>query len=147
MMSATHEALREHVEVKSSSNRSFGLTVGGILIVLGLIRAAFSDHGLDVWSILILAIGAALLAAALVAPDSLAVANRAWTKLGLLMARIINPIVLFAIFAITIVPIGLFMRMTGKRPLALSPDPEATTYWIDRGRSESSMAESLRNQF
>ncbi|MCB1833626.1 MAG: hypothetical protein KDH19_09345, partial [Geminicoccaceae bacterium] len=87
-----------------------------------------------------------LLLAAALAPDRLAIANRAWTKLGLLLARIVNPVILFAVFVLTIVPIGICMRLFGKRPLAVAFDRTASTYWIER-EPAGKTADSLRNQF
>ena len=46
----------------------------------------------------------------LVAPARLAPLNRAWTALGLLLFKVVNPVVLGLIYLTTIVPIGLFMR-------------------------------------
>ena len=58
--------------------------------------------------------------------------NKAWTKLGLVLFKVVNPVVLGMIFVVTIVPIGLIMRALGKDPLRLKFDPSATSYWIER---------------
>ena len=145
-MSATHEAAREHGAVKTSSNRAFGWTVGGILAVLGSARALFGSSGLDGVTMLMWLVAIPLLLAAALAPDRLALANRAWTKLGLLLARIVNPVILFAVFVLTIVPIGICMRLFGKRPLAVAFDRTASSYWIER-EPAGKTADSLRNQF
>ncbi|MEZ5823948.1 MAG: SxtJ family membrane protein [Geminicoccaceae bacterium] len=145
-MSATHEAAREHAVAKTSSNRAFGLTVGGIMAALGLLRAVFGDDGVDWLTVLLWLVAAPLLLLAMIAPQHLAGANRAWMKLGELLARIVNPVVLLAVFALTIVPIGLMMRLFGKRPLAMSPDAAATSYWNTR-EPMGKTVDSLRNQF
>ena len=49
--------------------------------------------------------------------------NRAWTQLGLLLHRIVNPIVMGIIFYGAITPLGLVMRWAGRDPLRLRRDP------------------------
>ncbi|MEO1016839.1 MAG: hypothetical protein AAFY56_04005 [Pseudomonadota bacterium] len=131
-MAGTHESFEEHVEVKTSSDRSFGLTVGGILAAIGLIRLVFGDAGLNWLTTLLLAVGAILVVLGFLKAEWLAPLNRLWTKLGLLLFRIVNPIVMFLIYAITVVPIGLIMRARGKDLLKLKQDPNAESYWIVR---------------
>jgi hypothetical protein len=134
---STHEDFRRDEQVEGSSDRGFGLTVGGILFAIALVRI-----GLGWWSsgAVVLGwlewalggIGVALLLFGLVAPSVLAPLNKAWMKLGLLLFTIVNPIVLGLIFLLTIIPIGLLLRLFGKDPLRLQFAPEAKTYWIER---------------
>ncbi len=48
------------------------------------------------------------------------------------MFTVVNPIVLAAIFATTIIPIGLILRACGKDLLRLRQDPDAESYLIPR---------------
>jgi Saxitoxin biosynthesis operon protein SxtJ len=73
-----------------------------------------------------------LIVLALVRAQSLSGLNRAWTKLGLLLFKVVNPVVLALIYLVTIVPIGLIMRACGHDPLRLKRDPSASTYWVKR---------------
>lgn len=143
--SGTHEELRAHTEIKGSSDRAFGLTVGGILAAIGLIRGLFGT-GLDLWAVVLVGGGNALAALGLVAASSLAPLNRAWTKLGLVLFKVVNPVVLFLIFILTVVPTGLIMRWMGRDLLRLRRDPTAASYWIER-QPPGPNAEGLRNQF
>jgi hypothetical protein len=137
------EPLVEHLP-EGPSNRSFGYTVGGILIGLMLIRWLISGK-FTTFSMSLTAIGAVLVLLALVAPQTLTVPNRLWMKLGLLLFAIVNPVVMFLIYATTFVPIGLFMRWRGHDPLAAQFDRAAPSYWIDHPRGEDPAA--MRNQF
>jgi hypothetical protein len=47
-------------------------------------------------------------------------------------------------FYLTIMPIGLIMRLSGKDILNLQIDKAASTYWITRASPER---DSLKNQF
>ncbi len=137
------EPVVEHLP-EGPTNRSFGYTVGGILIGLMLLRWLISGK-FTTFSITLTAIGAVLVLLALVAPATLTIPNRLWMKLGLLLFAIVNPVVMFLIYATTFVPIGLFMRWRGHDPLAAAFDREASTYWIDRAKDAD--PSSMRNQF
>jgi hypothetical protein len=58
--------------------------------------------------------------------------NRAWMKLGELLARIVAPIALALLYYGMFVPMGWLMRATGRDPLRLQRDPVAASYWIER---------------
>jgi hypothetical protein len=77
-------------------------------------------------------LAALALALALGAPRLLAPLNWVWTKLGLLLHRIVSPIFLLLLFYGCIAPVGLLMRLSGKDPLRLKYEPAATSYWIVR---------------
>ncbi len=137
-----HEDLRRDEEVKGSSDRSFGLVFTVVFAVIGcwpLIDAAQPRW----WA---LALAGLFLLAALVRPALLAPLNRIWLRFGLLLHRVVNPIVMGFLFFLVVTPTGLLMRMTGKDPLRLRPDPEAKTYWIER-EPPGPAPETMKNQF
>jgi hypothetical protein len=135
MKPSFHEDFSRKEEVKGSTDRGFGLTVGGILLAIAAART-----GLHLWydappgwgEGVLAAIGVLLLGFGLVAPARLAPLNRAWTALGLLLFKAVNPAALGIIYLTTIVPIGLFMRVTGRDPLHLKFDRQADSYWVVR---------------
>ena len=65
--------------------------------------------------------------------------------LGLLLHRIVNPIVMGLLFYGTILPTGLVMRLRGRDLLRLRRDPAAETYWITR--TPGPAPETMRDQF
>ena len=142
---STHENCAAHSTLKTATNRSFGLTVGGILAAIALVRwywvAELS------WLMLgFLVIGAALVAAGLLRPDTLALPNRLWTKLGLVLFYVVNPVVMLILFIVTILPAGLIMRLVGHDPMRRRFVPEAKSYWLDRD-PPGPAPDSLENQF
>jgi uncharacterized membrane protein len=141
-----HETYQETRELKTSSDRSFGLTVGGILALIALIR--WWHHGWQVnWLTATMAIvGVVLVLVGLTSASLLAPLNRLWTKLGLLLFRVVNPVVMFLIFIVAIVPIGLLMRLRGHDAMRLKPDPAAKSYWIER-QPPGPAPDSMINQF
>ena len=144
---ATHETFIEHSAVKPGSDRGFGLTVGGILTAIGGARWLFGDQpGPDVWTLAILVIGGSLVVLALVAAATLSSLNRAWTKLGLVLFKFVSPVVLFLVFAFSVVPTALVMRALGHDLLRLRRDVAASSYWIER-MPPGPAPDRMRNQF
>jgi hypothetical protein len=83
----------------------------------------------------------ALTCAAVLAP-----LNRLWFRVGLLLNRIINPLVMGLLFFACVVPIGLLLRLLGKDPLRLRFDPAAPSYWIVR-TPPGPPPQNMKNQF
>lgn len=134
---------REEESVKSSSDRSFGLVFAGFFTLLALLGIYFGHN--DRWPIW-LGLAVAFAVVAFAAPRVLAPLNRLWTKFGLLLHKVISPIILAVIFFLCIMPIGLLMRMFGKDPLRLRMEPETKSYWILR-EPPGPEPESFKNQF
>jgi len=137
-----HEDIRREHEVIGSSDRSFGLTFAGFFAILAGLSAWRDGERWPIW----LAAAAAFALVALVVPKLLAPLNRAWTKLGLLLFRVVNPVVMFVLFATTMVPIGLLRRALGKDSLRLRFEPDAPSYWIPR-EPPGPTPESMKHQF
>lgn len=145
MAGSLHERLEARERIEGPSDRSFGLTVGGILAALGLTKGfLFSGWTPFAWAFLL--VGGALVVVALLRAPLLGPLNRAWLRLGLVLFKIVNPIVMFLIYTTTVVPIGLWLRLRGKDLLRLGRDPAAASYWIPREPPGPSPA-SMRNQF
>ncbi len=144
---AFHEDFSRREEVKGSGNRGFGLTVGGILLAIAAVRAyAYWGEGLGWPDRALFAVGTVLVLLGLLAPDRLALLNKGWTKLGLLMFKVISPIVLAAIFVVAVVPTALIGRAVRHDPLKRKFDPSAKSYWIER-EPPGPEPESMKNQF
>jgi|SRR5437016_6282485 len=123
-----HESFERDDNTAGSSNRSFGLVFTAVFGIIGLIPL-FSRGSPRLWA---LAIAGVLLLATLALPAALAPLNRLWTKLGLLLHKIVSPIVLGFLFFVVITPMGIAMRIAGKDPLRLRPNPASKTHWIER---------------
>jgi hypothetical protein len=143
-MASLHEDLKREHEVKAGSERGFGLTVGGILLLIAA-WWIWSD-GADPIDAALVVIGSTLVVLGVVAPRLLAPLNRAWIRLGLLLGKVVSPIALGIIYGTTIVPIGLFMRLRGKDLLHLRRAPELSTYWISKD-PPGPAPDTMPNQF
>lgn len=137
-----HEDLAREEKIEGSSDRSFGLVFTVVFVLVGLWPVFFGGAA-RYWA---LGIAAVFLIASFARPALLAPLNRIWTKFGLLLSRVVNPIVMGLLFYSTITPIGLVMRLFGKDPLRLRFEPEAASYWIER-EPPGPPPESMKNQF
>ena len=142
-MANLHEDFEAKETIEGSSDRSFGLVFFVVLSLYGLFPLLREPRGVRLWALIA---GAVFLALALVAPKLLAPLNAVWTKLGLLMGRVVNPIVMGLLFFFTITPMAILMRMAGKDGLRRRLDKKAASYWIVR-TPPGPPPESMKNQF
>lgn len=137
-----HESFSRHEEVKGSSNRTLGLVFAAVFLIIAVFPLLFGGP-IRWWS---LAVAAAFAVVAFVLPGVLTPLNRAWTRFGLLLHKIVSPIVLGFLFYIVVTPLGLLMRLLGKDPLRLRWDRQSATYWIER-TPPGPKPETLSDQF
>jgi hypothetical protein len=72
--------------------------------------------------------------------------NLIWLKFGLLLHRVVNPVIMALLFFGTVLPTGLVMRMLGKDLLRLKHEPGAERYWIVR-QPPGPAPETMKDQF
>jgi hypothetical protein len=137
-----HEDLRRDDVTTGPSNRKFGLTLGAILALIAVVKDFERSPWGGIWGVLALL----LIGSALLRPSLLSTPNQIWLKLGLLLHRIVNPVIMAVLFYGTFLPIGLLMRLLGKDPLRLKLDKTAASYWLSRA-DERPHSEAMRQQF
>lgn len=140
--SQLHEDFSREEHVKAGSDRGFGFVFAGFFALVSAL-SWWRDHTGWHW---LLPLAALFLVVALVRPGLLAPLNKLWLKFGLLLYKIMNPLVLGLLFFITIMPIGLVMRAFGKDFLRLKLDRSAKSYWIER-TPPGPPPQSMKNQF
>jgi len=139
---AVHETLTRNEEVKGSSDRAFGVVFTVVFLIIGL-WPLMSSAGPRIWALVVAGL---TLTAALAYPSVLAPLNRLWTRFGLLLHKVTNPLIMGLVFFLTVTPTALIMKMLGKDPLNRKIDRNAKTYWIDRSPPGPS-PETMKNQF
>jgi hypothetical protein len=138
-----HESFKREEKIAGSSDRAFGLVFASFFAILAIIKLFFgAAHWAAAW-----AAGAVVfLIVALTLPRLLAPFNRVWMKIGLLLHRITNPIVLGLMFFGVFTPFGVIMRLFGWDGLARKLDPNADSYWVER-ESPGPPPDTMRQQF
>lgn len=124
------------------SERSFGLVFVVVFAVIGF-WPLLKGEPLRLWA---LGAAAVLLVLALAVPAALKPFNRLWFRFGLLLHKVMTPLIMGLMFFGAFMPTGLIMRALGKDILRLKFDPQAQSYWIER-HPPGPAPESLRNQF
>lgn len=100
----------------------------------------------DSIAVLWTALAAALILAVIsfLKPALLRPLNIVWFRFGLLLHRVVNPVVMFVIFTVVFIPAGFLMRIWHD-PLRRRRNPQSKSYWIER--AEEKRAGSMANQF
>ena len=124
--------------IKIGSNRGFGI-VFFILFLLIALYPTINSEGIRIWSVILSII---FLVLGLLDSKVLTPLNKIWFKFGILLGRVISPLIMGAIFFFVVTPIGLIMRILGKDVLNLKYNSNKT-YWIEKTGPKSKM----KNQF
>ena len=140
--SSTHENQAHTDGVRPGSERAFGLVFSAVFAIIALFPL-IEGSPIRIWSVWS---AAGFLVVALAIPNVLKPLNIIWFKFGLILHKIVNPVIMGLLFFLTITPTGLIMRALGKDPLRLKKDPDAETYWISR-TPPGPEPKTMKNQF
>ena len=124
---------------KKGSNRSFGVTIGIILIILWI----WLFDKKNIFGISILILGMLLVAIAFICPKKLEIINEYWFKLGIFLYKFFQPILMTILFFFIFTPYGLVLRTFGKNYINIKINKTSKTYWILRDGKKINM----KNQF
>jgi hypothetical protein len=122
--------------------RKFGLTVGGVFVLLGVVfllrhRSSYPSF---------LGAGTVLMALGVLWPRALKYVYIAWMAFAFTLGFVMSNVILTLFFFLLVTPIGLVARLFQKDFLARKLDKQAASYWIQRPR-EMKTAESYERQF
>ena len=120
------------------SNRNFGIVFTIVFLIISF-WPLIKGGDLRNWSLIISFIFFAL---ALLNSKILTPLNKIWMKFGLLLGKIVSPIVMGFIFFFIVTPTGIIMRLLGKDLLNLKKNNQST-YWIKKDNKNNNM----KNQF
>ena len=124
-------------KIKIGSNRSFGIVFSIIFFLIGL-YPVINNLDIRFWAIIIALIFFIL---GLINSSLLKPLNLLWFKFGLLLGRIVSPIIMGIVFFTVVTPTGFLVKMFGKDLLNIKKKKES--YWIKRDKHKI----SLRKQF
>ena len=125
-------------DAKIGSNKSFGI-VFFIVFLLISFYPLINQENIRIWSLIISLI---FLILGLLNSKILNPLNKLWFKFGIILGRIISPIIMGIIFFFVVTPIGLLMKLLKKDLLNLKFN-KTRTYWIEKSGPKSKM----KNQF
>ena len=124
-------------KIKVSSNKSFGI-VFFIFFVAVSLYPLINNEEYRLWALIISII---FLILGLINSSFLTPLNLLWFKFGMLLGRVVSPIIMSLVFFGVVTPTGLIMKIFKKDLLKLKRKDQKS-YWIER-KSKSEM----KNQF
>ena len=125
-------------EIKISSNRSFGVVFFVVFLLIAL-YPLINDGEVRIWSLITSII---FLILGLLNSKFLNPLNKIWFKFGIILGKIISPLIMGIIFFLVVTPTGLIMRLLRKDILSLKYN-QNKSYWIEKNGPKSKM----KNQF
>ena len=125
-------------DTKVSSNKSFGIVFFVVFLLIS-IYPLINNESIRLWSLIVAII---FLILGVLNSNFLSPLNKLWFKFGILLGRIISPIIMGFIFFLVVTPTGLIMRLLGKDILNLKFS-NYKSYWIEKTGPKSKM----KNQF
>jgi len=108
--------------------RKFGLTVGGVLIIIAALLFNFGKP----LAIYFTVIGVLLFVSGIIIPQILKPLNKIWMGLAIVLGFFMSRLILTLLFYIALTPVSLLAKMVGKKFIDLKYDKSAKTYWEKR---------------
>ena len=125
-------------KIKLGSNRSFGIVFFVVFLIIA-IYPLLNDNSIRLWSLII---GIIFLILGIINSKVLTPLNILWMKFGLLLGKIVSPIVMGFVFFGVVTPISIIMKLLRKDLLNLKRNKKET-YWLKKEEIKSNM----KNQF
>tara|TARA_Y100000816_G_scaffold272892_1_gene238732 strand:- start:362 stop:748 length:387 start_codon:yes stop_codon:yes gene_type:complete len=124
--------------IKLPTNKNFGIVFSIVFLIIALFPLINSES-LRIWSLIISAV---FLFLGLINSKILTPLNNIWFKFGLILGRIVSPVIMGVVFFLVVTPTAFIMRLVGKDLLNLKFNKHKS-YWIEKNGPKSNM----KNQF
>jgi hypothetical protein len=129
--------MKSFINIDKKNNIIFGLTFFVLFLIIGLYPLK-SDGIFRIWSIILSLV---FLIITIIRPNLFVFLNRLWVQFGLLIGKIISPIIMGFVFFFVVTPIGLLVRILRKDVMGLKRGE--SSYWINR----KDKVQSMKKQF
>ena len=123
---------------KLPTNKNFGIIFSIVFLIIALFPL-INDESLRIWSLIVSTV---FLFLGLINSKILTPLNKMWFKFGLILGRIVSPVIMGVIFFLVVTPTAFIMRLVGKDLLNLKFN-KRKSYWIEKNEPKSKM----KNQF
>ena len=129
--------MENSINIKRKNNITFGILFFIFFLIVGL-YPLISNKPIRIWSV---AVSLVFLIITIFKPNLFIFLNKLWIKFGILLGKIISPIVMGLVFFFVVTPIGIFVKVLKKDVMGLNR--EASSYWITR----KDKIQSMKKQF
>ena len=129
--------MKNSINIKPKDNITFGILFFILFLIIGLYPL---KNGLNIrlWS---LGLSFVFLMITFIRPNLFTPLNKLWIQFGILLGKVISPIVMGLVFFFVVTPIGILVRLFKKDVMGLKK--KETSYWINR----EDKVQSMRKQF
>jgi len=124
-------------KINKKNNIFFGILFFIFFLIIGL-YPLISNGPIRIWSVILSLV---FLIITIIRPNLFTYLNRLWIKFGILLGKIISPIVMGLVFLCVVTPIGVLVRILKKDIMGLKRG--TTSYWINR----EDKLQSMKKQF
>ena len=129
--------LNKTLVIKKKSNVTFGILFFIFFFIIGF-YPLISSENIRVWSVVLSLV---FLIITIIRPNLFTFTNKLWIQFGILLGKIISPIVMGLVFFFVVTPIGILVRILKKDVMGLKRG--ASSYWITR----EDKVQSMKKQF
>jgi hypothetical protein len=123
--------------IKNKDNITFGILFFIFFLIIGIYPLK-TGIVIRVWSVVLSLV---FLIITIVRPNLFTFLNRLWIQFGILLGKIISPIIMALVFFFVVTPIGMLVRILKKDVMGLKRG--ASSYWINR----EDKIQSMKKQF
>jgi len=120
----------QELDLSVKNLKKFGIFVGCIFLLI-VILMWFYDYS-QTLQIILSGFSAYLLISALIYPNLLKYFYKFWMGFALVIGGLISRLILIALFFLIITPIGIILKLSGKKMLDIKQNEEKNTYWITK---------------
>ena len=129
--------MESSINIKRKNNITFGILFFVFFLIIGL-YPLISNEPIRIWSIIVSLV---FLNVTIIKPNLFTFLNKLWIKFGILLGKIISPIVMGLVFFFVVTPIGIFVKILKKDVMGLKRGE--SSYWITR----EDKIQSMKKQF
>jgi hypothetical protein len=122
-------------------NRNNNVTFGFFFFIFFLIVSFYPlifDREIRIWSLIL---SLFILSITIIKPNLFTLINKLWFQFGILLSKIVSPIILSVIFFFIVVPTGMVYKILKKD--TMNSKKKFPSYWINR----NDQVQSMKKQF
>lgn len=137
-----HEKITTNIKPKVSSDSSFCFVFAFIFFLIGIFPLLFNNE-IRVWALILSII---MIASGKYYPRLFYYPNLIWFKFGLLLHKIMNPLILFMIFLFILTPTSILLKLFSYDPMKKKYRKKIDSYWVKKKNIDSEKFD-MNNQF
>ena len=122
-----HEQLKDFQDTAVISNKSFGIQLSAIFFIIFLIRLYFNFF--NILEVTLVSLSVFFITISFIKPSILNRIRIIFSQLARLLARIINPIIMFIFYLFIFIPFGIVLKFFRYDPLKERKNENLKSYW------------------